>query len=352
MAKQAAGKVGFALGGLGGFNAHGVGFLQAARKLGVTPSMITCTSGMIGWTARWLDGEDLEPQLMEQVREDNKFPPPMDWLNTLWIAWFGDPGIFRPAVQEYWSRWLTPMTRPHPEEMLNRLLPAQVYVPLRAREDLERVSHSFNRSDIPVAFNTLHPKSGRAYLHINKAAEDFLGVKVGEIGGPEKYMPITAEAVAGALWLYFYGFEHRDNPHGLVDGAYNRQFIISELHMCDRIYAVRPQNKKWLGNLPQNYFETEDFKTELWFNSAYVAETAQMAMVNKLVHSGKLKDKDFHEVELIEVQVHHQYGYFQYFVEEKSVYENSLKESTSALEAHEFTPAPKKPARELAEAAT
>lgn len=62
-------KIGFALGGLGGFNAHGVGFLQTASKLGVKPAIISCTSGMVAWTARWLNGEDLEPLLLKQIEE-------------------------------------------------------------------------------------------------------------------------------------------------------------------------------------------------------------------------------------------------------------------------------------------
>ena len=37
MTETAKGKVGFALGGLGGFTAYGVGFLQAVRQLQVTP---------------------------------------------------------------------------------------------------------------------------------------------------------------------------------------------------------------------------------------------------------------------------------------------------------------------------
>ncbi len=332
-AKQAEDNVGFALGGLGGFNAHGVGFLQAARKLGVKPTIITCTSGMVAWVARWLDGEDLEPLIMTQIQESTKFPPSIDWLNTLWIAWFGDPGIFRPAVPEYWGHWLTPMTRPN--ELLDRLFPAQVYIPLRGREKLEGIARSLNNSPIPVAFNTLHPKSGRIYLHINRAAQCFLGVKVGEMCGPEKYVPITTEAVGGALWLYLYGFEHRLNPLGLVDGAYNRQFIISELHKCDRIYTVRPQNSKWLDHLPRSYFESEDFKVWMWFNSAYTTEVAGMVTINKLIQQDYLKAADFHKIDLIEVQVHHHYGYFQYFHEEKEVYDKSFHESMCKLLKHE-----------------
>jgi hypothetical protein len=39
-------KIAFALAGLGGFNAHGAGFLTAARELGVSPDVVTATSGL------------------------------------------------------------------------------------------------------------------------------------------------------------------------------------------------------------------------------------------------------------------------------------------------------------------
>ena len=35
----------FALAGLGGFNAHGAGFLQAARDNEINPDLVTATSG-------------------------------------------------------------------------------------------------------------------------------------------------------------------------------------------------------------------------------------------------------------------------------------------------------------------
>lgn len=37
----------FALAGLAGFNAHGAGFLTAARQLGVKPDLVTASSGQI-----------------------------------------------------------------------------------------------------------------------------------------------------------------------------------------------------------------------------------------------------------------------------------------------------------------
>lgn len=336
----------FAFGGLGGFNAHGVGFLEAARLLGVRPSIITCTSGMIDWVARWLDGEALLPLLQQQIDRSNRFPAPFDWLNSVMIASWGDPGVFRPAVQEYWGRLLSPPRGfvPGPgragglaKAWLDRMLPAQVYVPLRTRDDMERVAASMNRSDIPVAFNSFHPGTGTGYLHVNAAACDFLEVGYGEIGSSDKYLPIDGDAVAGALWLYFYGFEHNDNPNGLVDGAYNRQFIIRELYMVDRVYAIRPINTRWIGRLPANYFEIQDFTTELWFNSAYTAEIAQMELINKLLADGTLQDSRFRQVDLVEIQVERQYGYFDFFVEEFDVYRRSYRQSLDVLAAKEST---------------
>jgi hypothetical protein len=330
-------RIGFALGGLGGFNAHGVGFLQAARKAGVTPAIITCTSGMVAWAARWLAGEDLEPLIMTQVQQDTKFPPSLDWLNALWILWFGDPGICRPALGEYFARWLTPISRREElfDQLLNRLLPAQMAVPVRTHETMEYFARSLNNSSIPVAFNTLHPKSGRAYVHVNPAAQNFLEVeKLGEVGGQDKYLPITTDAVGGALWLYFYGFEHPRkslNPLGLVDGAYNRQFIISELHKCDRIYTVRPLNTRWLEHPPRNYLESQDFTNWMWINSAYTAETDGIESVNRFIGRGDLTGAQYHEVDLIEISVDHHYSLLQYLYEKREVYEQSFQNSMSKL---------------------
>jgi len=129
--KPANGKVGFALGGLGGFNAYGVGFLQAARQLQVMPDIITCTSGMIAWASRWLDGEDLEPLILEKCEQDTKFPPSLGWLNMLSVALLGSSGIARAALPEYLARLLTPLTTREElsEQVLDRLLPARVWAP-------------------------------------------------------------------------------------------------------------------------------------------------------------------------------------------------------------------------------
>jgi len=341
--KPANGKVGFALGGLGGFNAYGVGFLQAARQLQVMPDIITWTSGMIAWAARWLDGEDLEPLILEKCEQDTKFPPSLGWLNMLSVALLGSSGIARSALPEYLARLLTPLTTREElsEQVLDRLLPAQVWAPVRRHEDLEHIAYVLNKSPVPVAFNTVHLKSGRPYLHINPAAKKFLEVtdaEMGQAGGPQKYAPISTETVGGALWLYFYGFDNaaqrRLNPLGLVDGAYNRQFIISELHDCDRIYTVRATNTRWLDHPPRDYFENETFKEWLWLNSAYTTEVAGMETINQLIQKGALQSPDYKTIELIEVQIPLSYGPFQQLYEKKGVYELAFNEATSELQEH------------------
>ena len=329
------GRIGFALGGLGGINAHGVGFLEAARALAIEPAFITCSSGMIGWVADWLEGKPLLPRLEEQLRLGNRFPPPFHWMNTLWIAAFGDPASFRPAVWEYWHRWLKPLDWADARTLLDRLWPAQVYVPRRTPEELIRIAAMMNASAIPVAFNSFQPATGREYLHLNPAAQVVLNVDLGEVGGASKYLPITGNAVRGALWLYFYGFDDGANPDGLVDGAYHRQFIVSELHGCDRIYIARPRNSRWDGRLPQNYFEVQDFTTDHWFNAAYAAELAGLRQINRLLAEGRLTGGAFHPVELIEVEVRRQYGFFEYFLEERDVFDEAFRNAYRALTGKE-----------------
>jgi len=61
----------FALAGLGGFNAHGAGFLAAATTSKMVPDLVTATSGQILVLADWLQGEDLEQALVSPGLEDN-----------------------------------------------------------------------------------------------------------------------------------------------------------------------------------------------------------------------------------------------------------------------------------------
>jgi hypothetical protein len=107
------------------------------------------------------------------------------------------------------------------------------------------------------------------------------------------------------------------------------------LHECDRIYAVRALNTKWLDHSPRNYFDSELFKDWLWVNSAYTTEVAGMETINDLIEQDHLKSPDFHKIELIEVQISLYYGPFQQMHEEKGVYDLAFNEAMAELEEHE-----------------
>jgi hypothetical protein len=115
-------RIGFALGGLSGNNAHGAGFLHAALTTGVAPEVISCTSGQIYWVYRYLryrkDGkETLRQHPQDQIRDTRPIHNrELDWL---YLLAFGKPGHLRPAYQEFWldllENWLE-----WPAEMLRQ----------------------------------------------------------------------------------------------------------------------------------------------------------------------------------------------------------------------------------------
>jgi len=117
----------FALAGLGGFDAHGAGFLAAAKAWGIQPELVTATSGQILVLADWLRGaDDLRASLISPSRDGN----PVAQLQTML---FGYPGVFKPAYQQAFARFASlPNFRQNPIEIFaDRFLPAQQYVPDR-----------------------------------------------------------------------------------------------------------------------------------------------------------------------------------------------------------------------------
>ena len=119
-----------------------------------------------------------------------------------------------------------------------------------------------------------------------------------------------------------------------MDGSCNRQFIISELHECDRICAVRAVNTRWLDHPPEDYLDVESFKEWLWLNSAYTTEVAGMETINQLIRRGSLQSPDFKTIDLVEVQIPLACGPFQQLYEKQGVYELALGEAMSGLRKH------------------
>lgn len=336
MSDAAAETIAFALGGLGGSNAHGVGFLEAARARGVTPQLISCTSGMIYWVARYLQQADLEAELRHHT-ESNHFPPSANWLNWAETMLKGVPNVCRTAVPEYWLRWMTPWNPLFADAWFDRVLPAQLLAPTRTRESFAKIADALNTTEIGIIFNVFEPGIGIEYLHINDAAKSIMGKEYNHADdGGVFYQPITTEAVEDALWLYLYGFADRKR----IDGAYHRQIILRELNDAHVIYAVRPQNQRWIGDLPTNMLRMRDLEIELWFNSSYARDVAGIELLNELIAESQADGegtltakalKRYHHIELVPIEIGVNRGFFDYFVESMETYHEAFTRSAEAF---------------------
>jgi hypothetical protein len=328
----------YALAGLGGFNAHGAGFLQAAKDTAQAPDLVTCTSGQILVLANYLAGaEDMRAGLLDAGS-------PQDPFAQLQTLLFGMKGVFRPAIGEALARFFQPpaFTDSMVDIFADRFLPAQLYAPDRPDAVIDKVVETFNASDVGVVFNAYDPRSGLGILYGNDAArgrferttklslQDVRGLKVApslKSGASEApLLPIDATAVKSALWLSLYGFEGA--PEGRIDGAYLRSCIVSELHNFDRVIIARPLARGWVNAPPpRSYFDVQDWNTEMWFSAAYKAEIDAMVRINQLVERGKISDPDFRFVELHEVAPETPAGYFNFFVEREGVFEAARLEA-------------------------
>ena len=326
----------FALAGLGGFNAHGAGFLTAARKHQWVPDLITATSGQILLVAEWLRGNNLRTSLIDSQRETN----PLAQLQT---ALWGYPGVFRPAYAEAIRRFWTPpaLTDSLTDVIADRLLPAQEYVPTRDASFFDDVVCTFNDAhigerEVGILFNAYDVSTGQAVLYGNDRARKLLPAKsslprtkpaqdvhyAGRGRAEAAILPITREAVQAALWLSLYGFD--DLPKGQMDGAYHRSCLVSELHGFDRVFVARPLANGWLGRTPANWFEVQDWQCEMWFSVGYKAEVDALKRINQLIDRGLLNDPTFKKVELYEIEPATPAGYFNYFVERNVVFDRAF----------------------------
>ena len=332
-------RVAFALAGLGGLNAHGAGFLDTARAWRVTPDLVTATSGQILVLCAWLQGKNLREQLITSEGAAD----PVAQARTLML---GYPGVFRPAYAEALARFAAmPDWREGLLSMVaDRLLPAQQYVPVRSEAEFVEAAATLNAASIGVVFNTYDPTSGMGCLYGNDAARALLPTEksipnahaakarlsaarrdlryASDVQAERAIRPITAEAINAALWLSLYGFAKL--PGGQMDGAYHRACLISELHGFERVFAVRPLANGWLGKAPQNWFEVQDWTTEMWFSVGYKAEVDALKRINDLIASGAITDAKFKSVDLVEIEPETPAGYFNYFVERGEVYDNAV----------------------------
>ena len=318
--------VAMALGGLGGFNAHDAGVLAAAHETGLVPDIITCTSGAIAWTHLFLTNPGgIRDEVVAEADA-------VSGANALEVAVLGDPGIFQPAYAAYWRRWFTPPSGAPVRNLLDRLFPAQLYESTRPQEYFAQIAADFNDASTPIMFNAYALDSGRELVFCNDAAFGFLDISPGhvrphDIPGEDmstQYRPIDTDAVRSALWLTLYGFANRFDGETTIDGAYQRQVIMSELAGCDVIYAIKPQASAWRGHPPGNYFEVQDFNTEMWFNSSFAAEVAGLRAAPR--------DSAREPLRIEPITMHRPLGYFNYFVEKLPNYTEGYQQAKKIFE--------------------
>jgi hypothetical protein len=256
-------------------------------------------------------------------------------------------------------RWFKPLSPwDHPlEALFNRLLPAQLYVPTRRPKDFEAMAKTLNEAkvgdtEIGIVFDAYDIETGAAVLFGNDVANKKWWPPTKSIPSgssaattqdrpagansvseePElKLQPITPKAVESALWLSLYGFDKLPERQR-IDGAYLRPCIVSELHEFDRIFVARPLAQGWLGRPPRNWFEVQDWQTEMWFSAGYKAEVDALNQINRLVDAEKL-GPPFKHVELIEIAPETPAGFFNYFVERKKVFKRAYDEAIKAFSA-------------------
>jgi hypothetical protein len=283
----------------------------------------------------------------------------------------GVPGVFGPYTEAYrrhvWRRlrgFVDPRSRfflavpTTPEDFYDLWFPAAMFVPKLPAAFFDETAEVFTDRGhgVGVAFNAFDPASGLEQLYVNDAALHRIAAHYdplcdyGQTHRHTVYQPITPEAVRTALWLVGYGFPaDRSGPDQLVDGAYARSMILSELTGSERIYAVKPTNDRWIGRLPQNAFEVQDMQTEFWWEASYREQARLIETINDLQAAGRLTEpveptgpvadggiepvrrKRYRTVELVPVEIGMQRGFFDYFVEDREVFTAAYAQSLQLL---------------------
>jgi len=336
----------FALGGLAGNNAHGAGFLQAAIDLELMPDLISCTSGQIYWVHKYLKERESKKDLRTilAVDIDESTPFKNNSLDLMVLALFGKGDVFKPAyfdcltgyAENLKNLFLKSITAPgsiNPIPEALGLIPAKELNPGFPVDFFKSISTSFNNSDTGIIFNTYEPVTGTETVYLNDSAAKKMNVCYGDKNkyrSRTRYEKISSDAVKKGLWIYQYGFDPDTRE---IDGAYYRQILLSELVPADMIFVVRPINHKWLGTLPVNKTALEDLKTEIGFNGTYIGERDKIQLINKLVSQNALKENKYKHVELKEIEIQTQEGFFDYIFEDLNMFDKSRSQSKIIIES-------------------
>lgn len=343
-------KMAFALGGFGGNNAHGAGFLQAALDAvsldeHMKPEMITFTSGQIYWVSEYLKALPdarinksegaLKTKLQAYLGDAEPFASRDLSLMTLGLV--GKPGHIRPPYHEWFVDLIKNTVRGFErviEDPKHAFFTKEFMDTVPSRQLVmdfpdtffEEIADVFNaRKDIGLGFNSFDPGNGIEVVHLNKKAQELVGVEPGDrrelLRERTLYKDITPAYVRDGLWLYQYGFE--DNAK--VDGAYYRQIMLDELMPATDVFVARPISQKWLGKLPSCWTEVEDLKYEVFFNGSYQGERDKLFLINKLLDDNVITGHRYHHVNLHEIEMETQEGFFDIVFEDMDVFDRARK---------------------------
>lgn len=324
-----------ALGGLAGNNAHGAGFLEALRRSGKMPQMVTCTSGQILHVAKWLQGVDILAFFEESIAQTQPFGTWLD-ANLVYKQISANSQVIRPATSEFpldvmaaigrsWHRAVTDPQNFSLFRELYNVIPARSLVPAFPADFYSSISDALNDTQIGVVFNAYNFEEGRETVYMNKTALKLTGKTIGPHHSKSwiDYQPITAATAEQALYLYQYGFKTSTQT---VDGAYVRDVVLSEIpsenNEIDRIAAVRPQPDNWLGGPPMSNVELQSLQTQVAFNATYIGERERIRLMNRL--SGKLKgDTQPKRVSILELPLAEARTWWDYVVESEAIFRSA-----------------------------
>jgi hypothetical protein len=349
---------------------------------GILPELefISCTSGAIASVLTYLEGKDVREETEGAIAAleratwlpRNAYTDP--WRSILVTLFTGVPNVFGPWAEAFaahvMQRAIGFFDRTSPyygavpttyEEFADLWLPARAFVPKRPKTFFDKAAEVLNSTEhgVGVAFNSFDPQTGLEQLYVNAMGIELIrkhydgDAQYGRAHGRTVYHRITSDGVQNALWLFYYGFPATHlGPDRYVDGAYARSIILNELTGAERIYAVKPINDRWLGRLPQNLFEIADMQTEFWMEASYREQYRLIETINDLKSAGRLdskpteqrdggqvaemeiesrlgrvREKNYENVELIPVEIANQRGFFTYFVEDREVFRDAYGQS-------------------------
>ncbi len=330
IARRIVPQVAVALGGLAGNNAHGAGFLEALRRTGIMPQIISCTSGQLRSVEVFLKGDDILKWFEQRLAETQPYFASTD-ANLLYKMTLGQMEPIRLSVpefpydlvttlQRYWLNfWSNPWNFSFFRELWN-IWPARSLVCQDSDAIYEGLAKTFtDEKQVGVIFNAYEFSTGTEVVYMNDRAFELTGKSFGinENRRWVRYAQIDPSAVRDALRLFEYGFS---DGCKMLDGAYCRDIILSEIpdrkNAVEQIAVARPQADKWLGPAPLSWTELRDMQTEVNFNGTYIGERERIRLLNRLPGQ--------RQILIFELPLDRQRGWWDYVLEDICVFRSAF----------------------------